>query len=907
MGIFADYVDTYGDLGNAFAGAERANGLYVDNNSDLLAQWESNKDKPKFREKYPTKGSYGAWHYDTYGRNEGREMFYHTMVKDPGIGTVYWDRYVDNNSAVNKAWRDAGQPDKASFGERYWNRTGRANGDLVPTRVQGMEGWGQAHWETYGKNEDRILEGAKISVDNNGNAYLSGTNLIGSQALNRYNNVINTFNNAKEGTYKQIVEGLGNQLNSVQLQDLLDYNGEEALSASYQKKLTPWDSSKGAQPLTGGFDASYYRSFTPGGQQAEEQWDAAQSGISIGGISIPDLDIVGRFSPDTYMHWHYTTQGKAAGYRGNEAQYASLSDEYQEYLTDAEYELYRDKVLGGGDETILGKKVSTELTAKEQQVQQQFGSLTTDSLKKAADELVKAKRQERDFDFYRNLEGFDEVLTINETIANSLLGDSGIGGILGFVTNPVKAQESLEKSLASATGIPTFNGVTYNWQKWFDEQLAGNYEKGITVADPLDPNKTYQLTGDFAKRYIDEYLKPRFDSSKSMSEFISTLELQQQDKNVFDVQTALTKLKDIAEIRAQAYLDDVYSKDPLNFNADFYMNPSGNFETDDPKIAKYNEQRDQVAADWETAKRNGSSVVPGTNWTWDQWAYNYGLDVNDKNQFAQLHYQVLGSSKGFDPARDVLTLKDATDYISTKILPEIAAKDIDLADVQFLQFVTPEEFADSVIEGVSPETNKAEWDKMLGTLGIAGEGMGIDEVKQYIADQFRTGNAINIRQSIKYLNEKGKTPTQKELGVEYIQRESDAAPSTSPYATTLYKIFKNAGYQGSEDDFYGSFMTDVDKGEMQLLEQGASEKGLQLGGAYAGLTSDDPFQALSSMSGLFGDTTKTTTTSADSTKTGSISSGSSYFKLLNDEEEPTKSASAQKILGEFTSLFKGFT
>jgi hypothetical protein len=61
------------------------------------------------------------------------------------------------------------------------------------------------------------------------------------------------------------------------------------------------------------------------------------------------------------------------------------------------------------------------------------------------------------------------------------------------------------------------------------------------------------------------------------------------------------------------------------------------------------------------------------------------------------------------------------------------------------------------------------------------------------------------------------------------------------------------------------------------------------------------------MTGLFGDTSSTTTTSTDSTKTGSVSSGSSYFKLLDDEEEPTKSKSAQKILGEFTSLFKGFT
>jgi hypothetical protein len=384
-----------------------------------------------------------------------------------------------------------------------------------------------------------------------------------------------------------------------------------------------------------------------------------------------------------------------------------------------------------------------------------------------------------------------------------------------------------------------------------------------------------------------------------MSEFISTLELQQQDKNIFDVQSALTKLKEVAGLRAEAYLDGVYNTAPLNFNSDFYMNPTGNFTPDDPKVAKYQDQSSQISNDWETARRNGDSKAPSTDWSWNQWAYHYALDLNDKNQFAKLHYQVVGAAKGYDPARDVITLKDATDYINTKILPEIAAKDIDLADVNFLQFVTPEEFADSVIEGVSPETNKAEWDKMLGTLGIAGKGMGVDEVKQYIADQFRTNNAVNVREAIKYLNEKGVTPTQKKVGVDYIQRAEDAKSTTSPYATSLYKVFKNAGYQGSEDDFYGKFMTDVSKEEMQLMEQGASDKGLQLGGAYAGLTSDDPFTALGSVSSLFGST---------ETGTEKEKATSSYFKLLDDEEkEDYKSKSGERILGEFTSLFKGFT
>lgn len=887
MGVFEDYVYTYPDLEAAYeATGVKDFKAYVRNNSDLLQAY-NNTGARNFRQyvnSYPDllnafqksgskdKEAWGRNHWQQNGSKEGRTV---------------------PRNAPTQAIED--------WGRDHWQNYGRNEGRELPRSYeQSAEQWGQNHWANNGSKEDRILPGAKISIDNQGKAYVANPGAIGEKARSKYNDLVNAFNTASDGTYKNLMQSLRGRLGDIRFKDLINNNGEEALSAVYQRRITPWDGSSGAQPPTGGFDPDYYYSSTPGGSAAESQWDAAQKAVDMGdGYYMPDLDITGRYSFDSYLHWHYTTQGKAAGYRGNEAKFAELPEYYQEEMTDAEYQMYRDKVLGIEGDTILSKTVGTELSAKDKQAQQQFGSLTNDSLKKAADELVKAKAKERDLDFYRGLEGFNEVLTINETIANSLLGDSGIGGILGFVTNPEKAKESLTESLSRATGVPDFNGVTYNWQKWFDEQLAGNYEQGITVQDPTDPTKTYTLNADFAKRYIDEYLKPRFDSSKSMSEFISTIELQQQDKNIFDIQKSLNKLKDVAALRAEAYLDGVYNTAPLNFDAAFYMNPTGNFTPDDPKIARYQEQINQVNSDWETAKRNGDSIVPGTNWSWNQWAYHYGLDPNDKNQFAKLHYQVVGATKGYDPAKDLITLKDATDYINSKIIPEIAAKDIDLVDVNFLQFVTPEEFADSIIEGISPDTNKEEWDKMLGSLGLAGSGMGIDEVKQYISDQFRTNNAVNVREAIKYLNEKGITPTQKKVGVDYIERSEDAKAETSTYATSLYKAFKNAGYQGSEDDFYGKFMTDVSKEEMQLMEQGASEKGLQLGGKYAGLTSGDPFTALGSISSLFGSTEEGATDKEKAT--------SSYFKLLDNEEEtPSKSASGQKILGEFTSFFKGF-
>ena len=962
MGIFADYVNSYSDLTNALSSAERAGGLYVDSYPDLAEYWNANKDNPDFRKQFPTKGKYGSWHYDNNGKKEGRTMQYHTMVKNPSIGTVYWERYVDNNSTVKKAWKNAGSPgDKAGFAKNYWETTGKNNGDMVPTRVAGPEGWGQAHWATYGSGEDRILPGAKLSVDSNGNVYVANSSLIGAGAQKYYNGLVNSVNNAPKGTYKFLMEGLEKALGSNKFNDLVDNGALDVITSGYRKKkVTAWNgATQGAQPPTGGFDADYYRLYTNGGATALNQWNNALSSVSVGGYSLPDVDVTGTFNKNTYLHWYYTTQGKAAGDRGNAAERANITEDYTEYLTDSDYQKYRDQVLGLADRfdniqdwanaqdpdvlnewykslptdqraeydagtlavptldfipdrlrdkikmtkgtTYLEGGLSTVLGEKEQEQQAVFGSLTNDSLRRAANELRIAKQKEQAFDMFRNLPGFDEVVTINESLANSLLGDSGIGGVLGWVSDPEDVQKGLEKSLERATGIPSRSNAVYNWQKWFDEQLLKGYEEGITVTDPLDATKTYTIDAEFAKDYIDRYLKPRFDTSRSISEFISYIDVKQNEQNVFQTQSALDALRDIADVRAKAYLDGVRSRDPLNFDPSFYWDPTGNFQEDDPKLAKYNQQKDQLSQDWETAKTNGNSaVVPGTNWTWNQWAYYYGLDVNNKDQFAKLHYQVKGAKEGFDPAKDLITLKDANDYIQNTILPEIADEKLNIGDITFLNFVTPEEFADNLLEGIDPLTHKEEWDKLLKTLGLDTKEMGIEEVKEYIIDFFRTGAAKQIRESIKYLNEKKITPTQEDLGVEYIERPEDDKPATSKYETALYKVFKDAGYQGSEDDFYTQFMPDIDRGEQELLSK--SETGLELGSGYAGLTSKDPFESLVSIQSLF-DTADTTGSASKKDDTAP-----SYFKLFEDTEEPDyKSKSGQKILGEFTSLFKGFT
>lgn len=915
-----------------------------DGPSDLDNAWNNDAG---LREKFNNnKAAWGKSHYENNGQKEGREVPFNAL------DTVLWNssQYVIRHAQL--------------YNNGYIpNVFQKSDGTVVA--VDGPDGWGQQHWDQSGKNEARVLPGPKFTLDENGNIGLAEYegigSPIGSGLQQNYNDIIKVFRNSNGGNYKGLMEGLEASLTSEAFGDLVNSGDIDTLSGYYAgNKVDVWDSKTlGAQPPTGGFDSSYYRLNTKGGGEALNQWNNAQSSVNVGGNYLPDLDITGRYNRDTYLHWYYTTQGKAAGDRGNAAELAGLPEEYTEYLTDADYQLYRDKVLGLADRfdnlqdwvdaqdpdvlkewynslpsdqkeeykagtlpvptldnipdrlkgsivmdkgtTILEGNLSTVLGPKEKQQQQMFGALTQDSLKKAAKQLQTMKLKEQQFDFYRGLEGFDEVVSLNESLANSILGDSGFGGILGFSTDPERAKESLEASLEKATGIPSRSNTVYNWQKWFDEQLLPSYEGGLTVTDPLDSSIEYTIDADFAKDYIDRYLKPRFDTSRSMTEFVSYMDVKQNEQNVFQTQSALDSLRDIADVRAKAYLDGVKSTDPLNFDTDFYWNPTGNFSEDDPKFAKYEQQKQELADDWETAKTEGNTaLVPGTDWTWNQWAYYYGLDLNDADQFAKLHYQVKGAASGFDPAKDLITLKDAEDYIQETILPEIADEKLNIGDISFLNFVTPEEYADKLLEGLSPEQQKEEWDKLLETLGLSGKDLGVEELRQYIIDAFQTGAAKEIRQSIKYLNEKKLRPTQERLGVEYIERPEDYVPQDSPYQTELYKIFKNAGYQGNEDEFYQNFMTDIDRGEMELLTQG--QKGLTLGGAYAGLTSKDPFEALTAIQGLFDteDKASTTTTKTDSAP--------SYFNIFGDDKtEDYKSETGKKILGEFTSLFKGFS
>jgi hypothetical protein len=59
---------------------------------------------------------------------------------------------------------------------------------------------------------------------------------------------------------------------------------------------------------------------------------------------------------------------------------------------------------------------------------------------------------------------------------------------------------------------------------------------------------------EFARDFIDDYLIPRFNTSKSMDEFVEYLDVSQEEQNPFQTQDMLNATSQVANLRAQAIL-----------------------------------------------------------------------------------------------------------------------------------------------------------------------------------------------------------------------------------------------------------------------------------------------------------------------------------------------------------------
>lgn len=753
-----------------------------------------------------------------------------------------------------------------------------------------------------------------------------------------YNDAIAIIGTAQGGDYVAVRD----KLRALNLSPAITSALENGFKAFYRtEKLQTWNPALGANPPYGAFDAAYYKQQNPA---LAQQWATA--------VANDDIDITERYGENGFYLQHYTTQGKPAGLRGNAAEVTQAANAYLEKKpTDIDLQNVRNLQLGVDTATQTTRLLAIpEIAAEWEKAKQndpywnqlaktnyldvtkpddfaalfrlsnrpedkqislnyninagygiteledalnaavgtkatvdvkKFGALAQDVLKQTIEEMKKAKSKESMLSLLNGFGGFGEIVDINKTLSNSILGDTGVGGVLSF-TSKGNPQDVLEKSLQNITGVN--NNVAYNWQQWFDNTLKQRYQQDLELGLTQDQaSEKVAIEGAFAREFIDKYLLPRFNTSRSMDEFVEYLDVRQEEQNPFQTQDMLNAVKLVADLRSTQYLDQLKLATDRAFDPVFYFNPTG----DQAREALYQEQAATVAQDWAAAKAGDPY--------WQQQAYRFGVNVDDKAAFARLHFQVKGQGKGYDAAEDILNASKVSNEIYNNIFPALQSEALKQGTV-FGIFTTPEEFATELLKGIDPN-NPTQWNDVLKRYGLSDFKGSIDELKEYLVQALRTGSAQRIREEIKYLNEQREKPTQQNLGITYIQRPEDYKTVSTQGDTQLYKIFQSAGYQGTEDEFYTKLFPDIDRSEQQLLTKAGANSGLQ----FNTLDLKDPFASLGTIESFF-------ETPQDTTTAKTTDSTSNYFKLdLGTAPDTTyKSATGQKILGEFTSMFKGF-
>lgn len=650
--------------------------------------------------------------------------------------------------------------------------------------------------------------------------------------------------------------------------------------------------------------------------------------------------------------------------------------------------LLTTNITGGQGITQLEDILNEAVGAKAEIDVKKFAALNQSILRDTISEMKRVKSEQEALSFYRGFSGFTEVVDINKTLTDSILGDTGVGGILSF-TSAGKAEEDLLGALQNVTGMR--NNVTYNWQQWFDRTIKDKYgldyatfepleekkdiisafvnlkdtqkpfneeanlfnedflksagfentedlvsflenqgEEGLTILNTIkgesgetantvlkpiqsrleadiktldetkdrdlalsysagDVTEIMNIEAQFARDYIDEYLNPRFNTSRSMDEFIEYLDVRQEEQNPFQTQDKYNAVTQIADLYSKEYLDNVRVEGPRGFDPNFYFDPTGN----EALNSEYAKQKETVEKDWEEAKAGDEY--------WAQQAYRFGIDINDKAAFARMHFETKGQGQGFDAADDITNASKIQNYLYQTVLPALKEEAFNQGSI-FGQFITPEEFADEMLRGLDPSDTPDEWREILQRYGLEQFSGTVDELRNYIIETLRTGSALDIREEIKYLNEKRQRPTQQILGVTYIERPEDYKDELAKPTTELYAIFQKAGYQGTEDEFYDNFFSDLDRSEQITLTKAGRDERLE---AY-GLDLSDPFASLGTIESFFPEAQEEA--KAEAKAESPADAYTSYFKLgLDDDDEDTdyKSNAGKQFLSEFTSMFKG--
>jgi len=588
-------------------------------------------------------------------------------------------------------------------------------------------------------------------------------------------------------------------------------------------------------------------------------------------------------------------------------------------LSDAEKQEIRKQLLGLNDEgsevqftknkdAFLVKLLQDNTLGVKAAQQDAFRGLAADLLKTTVDQLKQQKAKEAEFEMFKGLPGFNEIAGMGESLSNSFLSE--IGGAAGMAGVDAGSLFGGSKGIENLAGLGFLQGAQYNWQKWFDGELSKRYEEMKKVKGTAEAKETYKLEKEFMDSFVKDYIKPRFDYSRSIDEFISYIDVKQDEENILQTETTLKSYEELIDKKTKKFYQDLQGKE-IGFSSNFYADPLNSYKKLEDgtyegisaaKQAEYEAQKAKFEEDWDEAKKDPKQkqkYLGGKSWK--KMAAKYGFDINDKEQFAKLHYNVVGHKKKFDGAKDLISNADIENFIAEEIMPSIAEMDLKFGNKPFMDFVSPEKYADDLLSDYEVGTD--EYFEQLKDLGIDAKGLNPDEVRDAVINGLTTGSADEIRAMIKYYNERKKKPSQKILGVSYIEREEDYdKDAISDDANPLYALFANSGYSGTEEEFFKEFMPDADQGDMNMIQDALSGDGI--GGMFDDLDMSDPFSALGSLGGLMGDSQ--TMFGDDTIKSSYKDKESSYFDIFGDKEKEyddyTNKYSGMQDLGGFGSF-----
>jgi len=702
------------------------------------------------------------------------------------------------------------------------------------------------------------------------------------------------------GSYKTLMEGIDRDLQKIEVpaSNFIDADTIRNIESFYEKAagIKPWDSTKQGKSLDE-FDAKFYAGLVP---DKAKTWKAANQAVSFAGQKIADVDITKQYPDlDSYLHADYSFVGSPAGLPGKKRELT----EYTETLrppTDRERQIFREILLGTSTAQPTSLVEASTQEYVDRQGEQTFGALSADVLKQTLDQYSKTLKQEQMSSLFQGM-GMPDVNGFKQDIKNSILGDLTSGGFTGF-------GQGLSKSLDKSLGIGS--SVKYNWQKWFDDTLAERYRNMQEIKDPKDAEATYKIEKEFADKFVNDYLKPRFDTSKSISEFISYMDVEESEQNVLQTQLASSALKDFANRQTKNFLSDLATRTTSKaFDPKFYLNPELLTGTDGTRKSRlYARQKEDVNRAWEE-RESGQAVQEQK--TWKQLAYEYGLDLNNKDDFARLHYEILGKDKGYDPVADSYTRDDLAAFIQKDLADALQNEKASYSNPVFLDFVSAESKTQELVDKLNLKDLPEEYLTQLKGVGMDPNETPAEQVKAYLAEFLRTEPASKIRKQIRILNEQQIKPTQEQLGIGYIQRDTDETPKAPAGGTALFSIFKKAGYNGTESEFYRDFFPDATEEDKNL---GKVDGTVSTTGGMQGLFGfsmpdmSDPFAAMASIGSMFEDSKPTET---------KLPTKSSYFSIFTDEQDEgapsyfkigsststSKAPSPQDFLSGFGSFF----